>query len=327
MSKIGRREALKIALAAPFVLAGHRVMGQTTWPQRPVHIVEPFAPGGAGDIMTRTIFHKVSEILKTPMVIENRSGGASVVAASYVRGLPNDGHAFLMNGTQQVIVPVLLKDQAFDYRTEFVGVTQLCNYAQCFAVQTEAPYKTLADLITAAKANPGKLRCGTSASGGMPHLAMEELQKRAGIKFVHIPYRVAVEGPRDLAGGQLDALVLTLSTLTPMLQAKKVRILAVSIPERLRAAPEIPTVAESGYPGYDMGDWGGLFARTGTPEPILRQMQAAVAQAAKDKGVLDVLLPQGTEPIGSTAEEFKGFFARQTETLTRVVTEAGVTLG
>ena len=327
MSKIGRRETLKLALAAPFILAGGRAFAQSGWPSRPVHIVEPFAPGGAGDIMTRVMFQKVSEILKQPMVIENRSGGASVVAASYVRGLPNDGHAFLMNGTQQITVPALIKDQNFDYRTEFVGVTQLCTYAQCFSVQMESPFKTLADLVTHAKANPGKIRCGTSASGGMPHLAMEELQKRAGIKFVHVPYRVAVEGPRDLAGGQLDALVLTKSTLMPMLEAKKVRILAVSIPERSKALPDIPTVAESGYPGFDMGDWGGLFARTGTPEPILKQMQQAVAQAAKDKSVLDTLLPQGTEPVGSTAEEFKVFFARQTESLTRAVKEAGVTLG
>ncbi len=327
MSKIGRRETLKLALAAPFILAGGRSWAQGTWPSRPVNIVEPFAPGGAGDIMTRVIFQKVGEILKTNMIIENRSGGASVVAASYVRGLPNDGHAFLMNGTQQIIVPVLLKDQNFDYRTEFVGVTQLCTYAQCFAVKMDAPYQTLADLITAAKANPGKLRCGTSASGGMPHLAMEELQKRAGIKFVHVPYRVAVEGPRDLAGGQLDALVLTKSTLMPMLEAKKVRILAVSIAQRSKALPDTPTVAESGYPGYDMGDWGGLFARTGTPESILKRMQEAVAEAAVDKGVLGTLLPQGTEPVGSKAADFAKFFATQTETLTRVVKEAGVTLG
>jgi tripartite-type tricarboxylate transporter receptor subunit TctC len=292
-----------------------------------VQIVLPFAPGGAGDIMTRVMFHKVSEILKSPMVIENRSGGASVVAASYMKGLPADGHAFFMNGTQQLIVPVLLKDAPVNYTTEFVPVTQLCTYAQTFSVKTESEFKTLPDLLAYAKANPGKIRCGTSASGGMPHLAMEELQKRAGVKFVHVPYRVAVEGPRDLVGGQLDLMVLTISTMKPMLDAGKARLLAVSTAERSKAKPEVPTVAELGYPGYDMGDWGGLFCRTGTPPEIIAKMQAAVAQAAKDKGVLDTLVPQGTEPVGSTTEEAKKFFARQSETLTRVVIDAKVTLG
>jgi tripartite-type tricarboxylate transporter receptor subunit TctC len=327
MSRIGRRDALKLALATPFVLTGHRVLGQTTWPAKAVSITLPFAPGGAGDIMTRVMFQKVSDILKQPMIIENRSAGASVQATSYVNSLPKDGYAFLMIGIQQIVVPVLLKDLPFDYRTTFVPVTQMCNYAQCFTVQMDSPIKTLADLVAAGKANPGKLRCGTSAAGGMPHLAMEEFQHRAGIKFVHIPYRVAVEGPRDLANGQIDCLVLTVSTLSPMLQAKKVRIIAVSTPERSKAVPEIPTVAESGFPGYEMGDWGGLFAVKGTPEPIMKQMQEAVAMAAKDKGVLDTLLPQGTEPVGSTAEEFSKFFERQTTLLTRVVKEAGVTLG
>jgi tripartite-type tricarboxylate transporter receptor subunit TctC len=244
-----------------------------------------------------------------------------------MKGLPADGHAYFMNGTQQLIVPVLLKDLPVDYNKDFTPVTQLCTYAQTFSVRTDSPHKTLGDLLAFAKANPGKVRCGTSASGGMPHLAMEELQFRAGVKFVHVPYRVAVEGPRDLVGGQLDALVLTISTLKPMLDAGRVRLLAVSTAERSKAKPDVPTVAELGFPGYEMGDWGGLFCRTETPPEIIAKMQAAVAQAATDQDVLGKLLPQGTEPVGSTTEDAKKFFARQAETLTRVVKAAGITLG
>lgn len=327
MRKTTRRDSLKLALAAPLVMVAGRLRAQGSWPSAPVIVTVAFAPGGGADTAARAIFAKVSEVIKQPVVIDNRPAGASVVAASYVRSRPNDGYTWLFNGTQHVIVPILLKNIDFDYNTTFVPVTQCCSYVNALAVAADSPYKTIEDLIADAKAKPGRLRCGTAISGSNSHLAMVEFQNKVDVKFVHVPYRVATEGPRDLVGGQLDALSLTLSTLTPMLQAKRLRILAVTTLARSKAQPDVPTVAERGYPGFDMGDWGGLFAVSGTPQPIIEAMQQAVAAAAADQRVLSTLVPIGTEPVGSSPSEFAAFLGRQRETLTRVVKDANLSLG
>ncbi len=327
MSRIARRNTLKLLLAAPLVVAGRRAGAQQAWPSRAVQIILPFGPGGAADIMARIIFQRVSEILGQPMIVENRTGGNSIVAGQAVLGLPRDGHAYLMNGTNQITNPVLIENPPFDYNTAFVPVTQLCRYPLGFAVQYNSPIRTLEDFVAAAKANPGKLRYGTSPSGGMPHLSMEEFQRRAGIKLVHIPYRVAAEAPRDLMGGQLEMVIFTLSLLGPMMQSRQAHVLAVTTAERAKLIPDVPTIAERGHPGYEMGDWGGLFAPADVPLAIRQRMQAAVAQATRDPGVRGKLEPLGTEPLGTTAEEFLPFLQRQREILTRVIKEANVKLG
>jgi tripartite-type tricarboxylate transporter receptor subunit TctC len=327
MTKIARRDALKMALAAPMVLAAGRLASaQTKWPTRPVQIITGFGPGGGGDIATRVVYQSVSEILKQPMVIENRTGGNSLVAAQAVLGLPRDGYAFLMNGLQQLVTPLLMKDVPINFKGDFQPVTQMVKYPETISVAKDSQWKTFQDLMAYAKANPGRIRYGTSGIGGVPHIVAEAIQLYGGVKFVNISYRVAPEIARDVVGGQLDLAVLNVSTLTPMIQADKVRLLAVGNDTRLPQFPDVPTLAELGLPKANHADWGGIFAPTGTPADIIQQMQQAVAKAAQMPEARDKLGAQGTLTVGSSTADFVAFLDVWRSTVEEVVREAKITL-
>ncbi len=325
MSKIGRRETLKMALAAPFVLAGGRSWAQSTWPTRPVQIIMPFGAGGAADTAGRVVFQRVSEILGQPMIIENRTGGASVVAAQAVLGLPRDGHSFFINSSQQMITPIFVKDLPFDFKTAFVPLTKLANYPQVLAVKTDFPAQTVQELIAYAKANPEKLRYATPPAAGPGHMAGTLIQMRTGTKWVHVPYRVTPEAARDVAAGVVDLAIITTSTIRPVFEAKKVRILAVTSAKRAKIHPTVPTVSETIIPGFDLDDWAGVFAAAGTPDLPIQKMQAAIAQAAKDPAIISKLEPYGTEIVGNSPAEFGKFVEDQRTLLTNIIKEANIT--
>jgi tripartite-type tricarboxylate transporter receptor subunit TctC len=325
MRKIGRRETLKLALATPFVLAGGRAFAQAAWPTKPVQIIMPFGAGGAADTAARIVFQRVSELLGQPMIIENRTGGASVVAASAVLSMPKDGYGFFINSSQQMITPIFVKDLPFDFKTAFVPVTKLANYPQVLAVPTDSPHKTVQDMIAYAKANPEKLRYATPPAAGPGHMAGTLIQLKTGTKWIHVPYRVTPEAARDVAAGTVDLAIITTSTIRPVHEAKKVRILAVTSAKRAAIHPTVPTVSETLIPGFDLDDWAGIFAATGTPQPIIDKMQAAIAQAAKEPAVTDKLTPFGTEIVGNSAAEFGKFVEDQRTVLTQIIKDANIT--
>lgn len=323
MSIVHRRNVLKFMAAAPLLpMAGH---AQTAWPTHPIKVILGFAPGGAGDVACRLVFEEVSSLLKQQVVIENRSGGASLAAAQAVASAPKDGHTFFFNGSQQITAPALI-NLPLDYKAEFVPVTQICKYPQVFAVGAHSPVKTLADVVEYAKANPGKMRCGTSAAGNMAHLAMAEFERRADIKFVWVPYRSAAEAPRDLVSGQLDVLILAIPSLTPMMQANRVRLIATTSPERIKTLPDVMTVAEQDFAGFQMDDWGSIYAPTGTSKEVIDAFQAAIAEALKGEEMSRKLLAVGAEPVGSTPEEFAAFLSRQEEAIVGLIKEANIKL-
>jgi tripartite-type tricarboxylate transporter receptor subunit TctC len=326
MKTIGRRDALKMALAAPMVLAAGRMgaQAQTAWPTKPVQIITGFGPGGGGDIATRITFQRVAEILKQPMVVENRTGGNSLVAAQAVLALPHDGYAFLMNGLQQLVTPLLMKEVPIDYAKDFLPVTQMVKYPETISVAKDSPWKTFKELMDYAKANPGRIRYGTSGIGGVPHIVAEAIQLYGGVKFVNISYRLAPEIARDVVGGQLDLAVLNVSTLSPMIQADKVRLLAVGNDTRLKEFPDVPTLAELGLPKANHADWGGIFAPTGTSADIVAKMQQAVAEAAKTPSTYDKLAGQGTFMVGSSTADFKAFLENWRVVVEEVVREAKI---
>jgi tripartite-type tricarboxylate transporter receptor subunit TctC len=323
--KFARRETLKLALAAPFVLAGGRSWAQGAWPTKAVQIIMPFGAGGAADTAARIVFQKVSELLGQPMIIENRTGGASVVAAQAVLNMPKDGTAFFINSSQQMITPIFVKDLPFDFKTAFVPVTKLANYPQVVAVKTDFPAKTIQELIDYAKANPEKLRYATPPAAGPGHMAGTLIQLRTGTKWVHIPYRVTPEAARDVAAGTVDVAIITTSTIRPVHESGKVRILAVTSAKRAKIHPTVPTIGESIIPGFDLDDWAGVFAATGTPQPIVDKMQAAIAEAARDQSIIDKLAPFGTEIVGNSAADFGKFVEDQRTLLTSIIKEANIT--
>ena len=296
------------------------------WPQRPLRLIVPFSAGGAADTSARALAQKAGEFLGQPVTIENRTGGNAVVAANATLSSPKDGYTFLWDAANQLTNPVLLKDLSFDYRSAFVPITMGVRAPQALVVRQDFPARTLAEFLAYVRSKPDTVSVGTPPAGAMGHLAVALLSQRAGVRLVHTPYRGGAEAARDVMGGQIDAALITTATARGTLDSGRTRILAVTSAQRVAAFADIPTIAESGLPGYDMDDWFALFAAAGTPQAPMQRLQAAFAQAAKDPGVAERLTAAGFVPVANGTEEFQGWLAKQRPLLQKLIQDAHITL-
>lgn len=325
---LSRRQVMAMAAAAPLglMLAGS-AFGQAAWPNRPVRIVVPFSAGGAGDTSARSLGQRISSVLGQPVVIENRTGGNAVIAASAVLQSPRDGYTFIWDAANQLTNQVLLRDLAFNYQESFLPVTLAVRAPQALVVHSSFPANTLAEFIKIAKERPGQVSCGTPPSGAMAHLAMALLEQRAGIKLLHTPYRGGADAARDVTGGQINSALITVSTARQTLGEGRARMLAVTSATRNPAFPDVPTIAESGFEGYDMDDWFGLFAAAGTPTEAIQKMQAATAQAIKDPELVRLVAPLGIELVASPTQEFATWLNNQRQVLQQLIRDNNITTG
>lgn len=322
--RMSRRHFIGAALAMPLI--ARSALADTAWPNRTVKIVVPYSAGGASDTSARAVASKVSDIIGQQIIIENRTGGNAVVAANVVLQSPRDGYTFVWDAANQLTNPVLLKGLPFEYQTAFTPITLAVRVPQVLAVRPDFPAKTFEEFVKYVRANPDKISCGTPPSGAMGHLALAALQQRADLKLLHVPYRGGADVARDIMGGQIDSAVLTTSTARSPVQAGKMRILAVTSAARNPNYPDIPTIAEKGLPGYDMDDWFGLFAATGTPAPIISRMQAVVAQALRDPALLATMAPLGVVAVGNSSNEFSAWLNTQRATLQKLIRDANITI-
>ncbi|MBI2740525.1 MAG: tripartite tricarboxylate transporter substrate binding protein [Rhodospirillales bacterium] len=325
MAKLLRRGVLAAGLAAPF-LARHG-FAQGDWPKGPVRWIVAFAAGGAADTVARNVGARVSELIGQQVIVDNRTGGNSLVAANAVLQSPRDGQTFLIDAANQLTNPFLIKDLPFDYEKTWLPVTKLSDFPQVVAVKQDFPAKTIQEYIAAAKQKPGTISYGTPPAAGMGHMAGEELQRRADIKLIHAPYRGGADAARDIGAGAVDSVIITTSSIRPPLAAGRARVLAVTSLKRVAIFPDVPTVAESGYPGYDMIDWNGLFAATGTPIELIARMQAVCAEAIKDAKVKERLDAAGAVLSPNTPAEFKAWLEGQRTLLGKLITEGNIKLG
>ena len=320
-----RRRAL--LLGGGLLAAPRLARAQGEWPTRPVRWIVAFAAGGAADTAARAVGARVQEIIGQSVVIENRTGGNAVIAATALLQSPADGYSFLVDAANQVTNPLLMRDLGFDYRTAFAPVSKLADFPQVVAVKQDFPARSIEAFIASAKAKPNTISYGTPPAAGMAHLAGEMFQRQAGIRLVHAPYRGGADAARDITAGVVDSVIITTSSIRPPVQAGRARVLAVTSPRRSPAYPEVPTLAESGFPGFDMNDWNGLFAQAGAPREVVARMAAAVAEACRDPGVRARMDPLGAEMVGNMPEAFAEWLAGQRPLLARVIREAGITLG
>ncbi|NOG69654.1 tripartite tricarboxylate transporter substrate-binding protein [Roseicella sp. DB1501] len=330
MIRLGRRAALGLALASSALHAraqNREAQGKDDWPNRPLRLIVAFAAGGAADTAARTCGQKMGEILGQSVVIENRTGGNAVIAANATLQSPHDGYTFLVDAANQLTNPALMKDLGFDYRTAFVPVSQFCLFPQVIAVKRDFPARTIQEFIALARARPGSISYGTPPAAGMAHLAGEAFQKQAGIRLVHTPYRGGADAARDIAAGVVDAVIITTNSIRPPVQAGQARILAVTSLERVPTLPDVPTLAESGFPGFDLSDWNGVFAAAGTPAPIIDRLAAVIGQAVRDPGVRQRMDASGAIMLGNSPAEFRRWLEAQRGLCEQVIREAGITLG
>lgn len=319
-----RRHFLQLAAGAAALGATH-ARAQADWPSRNIRFVIPFPPGGGGDVVCRAAADKTGEILKQPVIVENRTGGNAVIAATVVSQSAPDGYTYLWEGNNHLTNRLLVKDLAIDYQKAFTPVMLTARFPQVIAVRQDFPAQNFDEFVKYCKANPNKVSCGTPPAGGAGHLALALLQRLGGFTVVHTPYKGGPDATRDLMGGQIDSVFLTTSTIRPAIQAGKARVIAVSSAQRVGMFPDAPAIAER-YPGYDMDDWNGLFAPAGTPAAVIAKINGAVTQALKDPVIVEKMAPTGTVLAPTTTAEFAAWLAKQRETMERTIKDANIVL-
>ena len=302
-----RRAVLKFGLAGLSSVATGALpaRAQGKYPDRPIKLVVPFAPGGATDVVGRLWAERMKPVLGT-IVVENRASGGGALGTTEVARAQGDGYTFLFGNTStQVLLPVLMSKPPYDPIKDFTSIYILCNAPTVIVIHASVPATNLKDLIAYAKANPGKLSYGSAGTGTLTNLAGElfkQLIKAPDI--VHIPYKGSAPGVQDLAGGQIP--MMTPNIGGPLLQfhrAGKVRILAVASETRLKVAPDIPTAAEAGLPGMIAGNFNGLFAPAGVPKPILDLVAEGTRKVVADPAFQELLVKSGFEPTASSSPE------------------------
>lgn len=319
-----RRSALVLGLSS--LLVQPLSWAQSSWPNRPIRLIVPFSAGGAADTSARAFALQLTEILGQSVVVENRTGGNAVVAAGAVLQAPHDGYTFIWDAANCLTNPLLVKDLAFNYQTAFVPITLPVRAPQVIAVRQDFPAKNIREFIEYVQAHPGKVSCGTPPAGGMAHLALALFQERAKIQLIHTPYRGGADAARDIMGGQIDSILITASSARGPSRAGKARILAVTSATRSTVYPDIPTLAESGLPGYDMDDWFGLFAATGTPAEVIPRMQEAIVRAARSPVLIESMEQAGQVPVANSTKDFTIWLDQQRTLLQNLIRSAKISV-
>jgi len=294
------------------------------YPEKPVRLVVPFPAGGGADNLARMIMPRVGQALGKPVVIDNKPGAGGNVGAEIVARAAPDGYTLLYgtNGTH-AINQSLYGNLRFDPVKDFAPVSRMTMIAAMLIVNPEFPANSVADLIRYAKANPGKVNFASAGNGTTSHLAGELFKTMAGIDIVHVPYRGGAMAAMDLVGGQVQMMIDVMPNAYPLASGGKVRGLAVTTAQRSPAAPEYPTIAESGLPGFEVSAWDGILAPAGTPAAIVDKLNAAIREALEDPQVRASLRAHGAEPVPGTPDEFARHIAVSAEKWAKVVRQSG----
>jgi tripartite-type tricarboxylate transporter receptor subunit TctC len=291
---------------------------------RPITIIIPFTPGASADTLQRIVAKKVSDDTGQTLIVESRPGGGGAIASAAVKQAPPDGHTLMqVNSGSHAANVSLYPTLSYDPIKDFRPITLMWSFPSLLAVPRDSPAKSVGDVVALAKSKPEGLSFASQGSGSSGHLLGEMLKVRTGTKMVHVPYRGAGPASLDLAAGRVDFFFVSFSSLLPFLQAGKVRVLAVTSPQRLPALPDAPTIAEAGFAGLALDPWFGLVAPAGTPDPVIDKLNAAFVAALRDPEVLMQFTNQGAEAHGDTPGEFAAFIAAEIERIGKVVKAVG----
>jgi tripartite-type tricarboxylate transporter receptor subunit TctC len=312
--------------AAAFALPA-RARGQAPaadYPNRPLRILVGFTPGGAVDILVRAVAPRLGEALGQTVVVENRPGAGATISTEAVARSAPDGYTlgFASVGTL-VVGPLVFRDLPYDPKTDLVTVALLADIANVLVVPPQRPWRSLGDLLAAARSNPGGLSWGHSGVGTAGHLAANLLDQMAGLTTVGVAYRGGAPLATDLMGGRLDYALSTTASVLAQIRDGKLRALAVSSPQRQPWLPEVPTIAEAGVPGFAVAGWGGLVAPRGTPPAVVRRLEAAVTEALADPAVRDSFFRNALLPMAGGAEDFAALRDTETRRYTPLIRVSG----
>ena len=294
------------------------------WPAKPIKYVVPFAPGGTTDILARTIGEKLALALGQPVVIENKPGAGGGVGADFTAKAAPDGYT-IMGGTisTHAINASLYDKLPYDPVKDFVPITLLARVPNMLVVNPAVPAKNVTELIALLKANPNKYTFASSGNGTSQHLSGELFKAMAGVDMQHIPYKGSPPALQDVVGGQVTMTFDNITTALPLAKAGRLRALAVTTATRSAVAPEVPTLAESGLPGFEVGSWQGVFAPSGTPPDIVKRLNTEIVKILNLPDVKEKLTGLGAEPVGNTSEEFSAMVKSEVVKWAEVVKKSG----
>ena len=315
-------------LVAVMLCAQATSVAQTasSFPNQPVRMVVPYPPGGPTDITARVVAAEMSKTIGQNIVIDNRPGASGMIGSEMVTKATPDGYTLLANASIHVINPSVYPDMRFDAIKDFTPITQLAQVPLVLVVPANSPIKSVKDLVEYAKANPGKVNFGSAGSASAQHLAGESFKIAAGIQMQHIPYKGSAPALTDLAGGQLQLMFDSMPSATPMINSGKLRAIAVTTTTRAKARPDLPTIAESGFPGFDISTWYAYWAPKGTPADVVEKLAASAAQALKNPEVIAKYEAMGAEPVGSTPAQFAAYVESEAKKWSEIVKKSGAKL-
>ena len=268
------------SLMAALLVMLASVPALAAFPDKPVRIVVPFPPGGGNDIIVRALAEDMGKDLGQQVIVENKPGGGTVIGSEYAATRPADGYTLLIVSFAHAVNPSLLPRMPFDYKKAFAAVTLIGRSPNIVVIPAERPWKSMVDLIADARANPGKLNYGSFGNGTSSHLGPELLKLMARIDLTHVPYKGSSQGIADMLGGRLDMMFSTVTGAAAHVRGAKLRALAVTSAQRSPAYPDVPTIAESGVPGYESQTWYGILAPAGTPADVVARLHRAIVKAA-----------------------------------------------
>ena len=294
------------------------------FPSKPIRLIVPFPAGGPNDIIARVIGQRMSELIKQPVLIDNRGGQGGVLGTDAVAKAPPDGYTIAISSAGALAISPSMEKVAYDTRKDLQPITLVVKVPEMLVVATNVPARDMNELIALAKAQPGKLNFASSVPGSLPHLAGELLKLTAKIDIVHVPYRGAAPAVNDLLGQQVQMVFLDLPVLLPQVKAGGLRAIAVGAPQRVPTAIEVPTTAEAGMPDLLIENWYGMVAPAGTPAAVVATLNRVAIEAMRDPAVKEKLASQGAELIGDTPEHFRGFIDDEIKKWEKVIKDAGV---
>jgi tripartite-type tricarboxylate transporter receptor subunit TctC len=319
-----KRAALILALTIQCLAATARA---DDYPSRPIRLVVPYAPGGGADSVARIVARRVGENIGQPIVIDNRGGAGSILGTDIVAKAEPDGYTLLLGQSGPISInPAVYKTLPYDPVKDFAPVTMTTAYPYILVVNAKLPARSLQEFVALAKEKPGSMNYGSTGIGAANHLVAELFNSKAGLKMTHIPYRGTALAVTDLVGGQLSMVFGDPVSVLPHMQSGTLRALAVTSQERSPVVPQVPTVAESGYSGFDAIAWHGILAPARTPPAIIKKLNAEIVKALQDPETKALLVNQAMQTVGTTPEEFAAFIQKDIATWKAVAAAAKVTV-
>ncbi|HLZ02863.1 MAG TPA: tripartite tricarboxylate transporter substrate binding protein [Bradyrhizobium sp.] len=318
----------KLALALALVFFAGAPAGSAfadDYPSHPIRLIVPFAAGGAADAVARIVGKHVGQTLGQAVVVEDRGGGGGIIATELVKNAAPDGYTLLLGQSGPISInPGIYSKLSYDPEKDFIPITMTTSYPYVLVVNPSLGVKSVAELVALARSKPGELNYGTAGVGVSNHLVTELFDEKAGIKMTHVPYRGTSLAVADLIAGQVQVVFADPVSALSHVQAGTLLALAVTSKERSPVAPNVPTIAESGYPGFDAVAWHGIMAPAGTPQPIIDRLNAAIIKGLKDPETVKLIEAQAMQIVGSSQQDFASFIKQDVVLWKNVAREAKV---